>query len=184
MEDVIPIVRRLRSSSNRDDQLEHLDCLLRRICPRLQLYLRSRCYNLSDCDDILQKTLITISSSILSFKGQTNGEFWTWCFRIAHRRAVDHFRASSALQLVHLSVDEMRELAGYAPSANPPELYDIGIARALHALERLGDKCRRYLTLYFIHGLSYSDIATSVSKSDDAVRMTIKRCLEKARARF
>lgn len=186
MEDVPNLVRQWRAATDVDGQLRCLDNLLPRINSRLYLYLRGWCSEGPELDEVLQETLVNISTTISSFRGASEGEFWTWAFTIARRRAIDRRRDPWGSRALHLTPEEMNALIedDETTSAALSAGRSIDARRALEILAQLDAGCRGFLTLHFIHGLAYEEIGEIVRKSYDAVRMAITRCLEEARDQF
>jgi len=133
----------------------------------------------------MQDVLVTIAKEIEAFNGTTPLEFQAWCRTIARNRAADRYRRKSVLLSESMSPEEivrLVEAADQGAVSGPGVMADF--SRALQILEELGDPCRSALTLHYLQGLDYSEIAELLGELINTVRMRIQRCLERAQALF
>jgi RNA polymerase sigma-70 factor (ECF subfamily) len=128
-------------------------------------------------EDVAQESMIRLKNALPGFRGDS--ELRTWVHRVALNLAYDHLRR------------RRRERAGVAlrslgdtpdPRAHDPHAaLDGERARtALHAaLERLPDDQREVLTLRFLTGLTYAEIARVTGAAEGTVASRIYRALKR-----
>jgi DNA-directed RNA polymerase specialized sigma24 family protein len=90
MSDLIELVRAYRKAPNLADRLRLADEIIRIIGPQLGWFVFGRVPEAAK--DVTQEVLNSIAGSLETFKGNSNGEFWNWCYRIAQRRISDYPR--------------------------------------------------------------------------------------------
>src|SRR6185503_19146969 len=160
--------------------------LLRAVHPRLILALEVLCGR----DDALgadfaQEAMVKSIESIRSFRGTSYPEFRSWCITIARRIASDHYRRTSQKKLSILDPAEIQALREAAANeGSVAGALSADATRAAAVIEKLGNPCRQLLTLHYLHGLDYADIAAITGKKYDAVRVAILRCRHEARKLF
>ena len=91
MEQVIKLVKTYRVSSGLAERLRLAEELFRLIEPDLRFFVFSTIQPPA-AQDVSQEVLKSITTSLKKFEGQTDKEFWAWCYRIARNRLNDHFR--------------------------------------------------------------------------------------------
>lgn len=135
--------------------------------------------NSAEAEDVIQETLHAIITSLATFKGKSNGEFWAWCYRIARNKINNHRdKQTSNLRLLN-SEEHIWQLVEY--SMQPGELSGADRHDLSHAMKLLTEskpECHDYLWQHFVFGLPYSEIAAQQNLTYDNVRMRIGRCLD------
>ncbi len=66
--------------------------LLERYSSKIRNYIMMLVKDDAAADDIFQEVFLKISASILKSKYSDEGKFINWALRIAHNKAIDHFR--------------------------------------------------------------------------------------------
>ncbi len=90
----------------RKAQKPDFDTVVREHAEALKAYLQRMVRNETDADDLLQETLIKIARGLPGFEGRSTVK--SWCFRIAHRNALDHFRrADNARGIVEFDEEKL-----------------------------------------------------------------------------
>lgn len=136
-----------------------------------------------DAADVTQDTLIRAYSSISGFRGDCR--FSTWLYRIAVNLCRDHARSRSRRPTVSLTVtdDEGEEtiLDAADPSPTPEEqLLRRETRRAVRrGLDALPSDQREILLLRELGGLSYEEIASTLSLESGTVKSRIFRARKK-----
>ncbi len=121
-----------------------------------------------DAEDCFQETFI---AALRSYPGlKDDGNLRSWLLTIAHRKAIDHHRASSRRA---------------APTADPPEIAvepnhneDSGL---WHRVAALPPKQRSAVALRFAADMAYRDIGAAIDCSEDAARRNVHEGIEKLR---
>src|SRR5689334_17080899 len=141
----------------REQDPEVLSSLFADLAPRLSKFVRNL-YRAEehalDTDDIVMEVfsqLLRDPEKLADLAASEKLE--TWCQQLARNITVHHFRRAEKTFLRESVSDiEMSE------SADPAKLYETAeIVKAL--LERLSDSQRQLITMHYVEGLSYEEIA-------------------------
>src|SRR5256886_5364894 len=140
---------------------------------RIYSYLHMSVGNRHDAEDLTTQTFLKMLESLKRFRWQS-APFSAWLFRIAHNRAMDHFRATRRWQ----PEEEVPEPEGDSePSAEAAALQSIGRQSMLELIERLSVEQQQVLTLKFVFNLPNADVATILDKTEGAVKSLQHRAL-------
>ncbi len=125
-------------------------------------------------EDVASEVWLTVTRSLGAFEGDER-DFRAWVFTVARRRAIDWARRRKREPLC-APLDEF-DVAD--PSATSSSLVDADIAleAALTLLQQLTPDQREVVALRVIAGLTVSETAAIVDKSDGAVRVLSHRAL-------
>jgi RNA polymerase sigma factor (sigma-70 family) len=105
----------------------------------------------------------------------------TWLYRVAHNKAVDHYRRIARKQFIGL--DSVSEIL-FEDEEQAPEqmaLRHEEYTYVVTALKRLPEAQQKLLQLRFAHGLRCTEIATLLGKRESTVRTTLSRTLNHLR---
>jgi RNA polymerase sigma factor (sigma-70 family) len=130
----------------------------------------------------LQNTVRDIFRGVHKFEGDTNKQFWGWCYRIAKNKISDHFREKKADRLQAMPSEEFAQLLDESAQDVPMSAavrHDLEYALGL--LTNSKPECYDFLWQHYIFGLDYAEIANERAMTYDGVRMKIGRCLDEAR---
>ena len=180
MDDLIKMVKTYRLTEGLSERLRLAEEIFRITEPQLRLFVFGT-VSQPDAQDVLQEVLKAIATSMRSFAGSTEKEFWKWCYRIARHKRSDHFRASASDRLQPMPEDEVWQLVEASAKStpiNPADRHDLKYAMKLLIASK--PECYDYLWQHYVVGLDYAEIADEQEQSYDAVRMKIGRCLETA----
>lgn len=152
------------------------------ITKRLTLFILTK-VRPSDSEDVLQETLKAIVANLAKFRGQTNGQFLTWCYRIARNKIADHHRKRRrTTELDQFPMQEIERLLDAANFLEPPSPEIIlDLKDAMTSLAKKKPKCRELLWDHFMVGLDYAELGSQLDLKNDTVRMRIERCLDAAK---
>lgn len=150
---------------------EALDELLSRWQKRLWSHLHGQCRNEQVAWDLLQETCLSIASGIQKLKDPAS--FPQWAFRLAHRRYVDWVRKDIRAAEAKAEVAEQAQTAG-AGSKD-------GLARLRAAIEQLEPRDRAVITLTYVEGFSYDEIAASLELPVGTVKSRIHSAKQRIR---
>jgi len=92
--------------------------------------------------------------------------FRLWLYRIAHNAVIDHYRARKELVELEAAAEIPDPIAGPEEAATGRE----NIAELRRAIQFLSDDQQEVLVCRFITGLSHSETATVMARSEQAVR--------------
>lgn len=135
-------------------------------------YHYSRVGNQADAEDLTSQTFMAVLEALPRY--QHRGRFTAWIFQIARNKAMDHFRRNHR-------VSEMSESLADTVQAAALEAVDQHEWRDhLKALLRkLDDDERELLRLRFTAELSFVQIGQMLGRTEDAVRKSIRRILDR-----
>jgi RNA polymerase sigma-70 factor (ECF subfamily) len=111
---------------------------------------------------------------------QPRRPFAAWLFQIARNRVIDHWRRQQAHQDVPL--DERLPSADVSPEQMVEQ--QLTVERLVRALPYLTVDQRDVLILRYVVGMRIRSVATTMKKSEGAVRMLQQRALEALRNRL
>lgn len=108
-------------------------------------------------DDVFQETFL---AAMRAYPSMRDDNPRAWVMTIAHRKALDHFRARNRRAVPVGDVPEI-------PAPPEPELRDDGVWDRVHALP---PKQRAAVLLRFAGDLSHREVAIAMKTSEDAAR--------------
>ena len=135
--------------------------------------------NAQDAEDVTQEAFLKAYRSLASFRGES--KFSVWLYRIVSNLCLDLLRARKRRAAQSLTVEnedgEDEELPVPDDRFSPEHLLDRKLTREAvqHALEHLSDEARQILLLREIRGLSYEEIAATLSLDIGTVKSRIFR---------
>ena len=180
-EELMDSVRACRGVTELHERVRFAEEIVVRVGPMLEAFVSGRC-PAEAVEDIVQEVLTNIAKGASTFRGQTARQFWSWCYRIASRRVADHLRRRSNQPVLSLDVEGIRRAVEATAGEAPISEEDLAkVEMALELLARSKPPCVEYLTLHFIEGLDYRELARSFGTTPNAMRMQIQRCLTLAR---
>ncbi len=145
---------------------------------RVYRHVYYRVSNRVDAEDITQDVFIRAWKAIGKYK-RTGAPFMAWLTTIAHNLIVDYYRASRKL----VSLEE-EEASGQADRSSPEEVTEATLDQAYirEAVLKLKGEKQKVVLMRFIDGLTYSEIARALNKSEGAVRVLQYRALNDLRS--
>jgi RNA polymerase sigma factor (sigma-70 family) len=182
MDDLIKSVRTYRFASGLAERIRLAEDIFRRIEPDLRLFVKSSISN-DSAQDALQEVLKAVATSLKQFKGDTEKEFWAWCYRIARNKLSDHYRQQYAERVQPVAPEElwrMMEVSAQDAPMTAQTRHDLDYAIKL--LTAAKPDCYNLLWRHYVIGLDYAELAEERNQNYDAVRMQIGRCLDQAKA--
>jgi RNA polymerase sigma-70 factor, ECF subfamily len=158
-------------SANRDTRLvqravkcakagdrEGLHFLYVRFAPDVQRYVASFVHDHHEAEDITQNVFAKLMTAIRKYE-QREVPFAAWILRVARNAALDHMRARRAIPTEEVRISD----TGHAQTS-----FDRS-KDLRHALERLPEDQREVLVLRHIVGLSPTEIADTLGKTESSV---------------
>jgi RNA polymerase sigma-70 factor (ECF subfamily) len=144
---------------------------------RILIYLSRFALSEEDADDLVLEVFIAAMEKPVWITW-SDREQLAWLQRIAHNKAVDHFRRVTrhpSIPLDHVA-PLLYEDEGHAPEARALRNEDATQLRT--HLSDLSDLQQEIIRLRFGHGLRSKDIAQRLNKSDSVVRVSLSRALQ------
>ena len=130
--------------------MDEFEKLLREVSSGVERFVRYRLPSQTDADDVLQEVYL---SAYRNFSGLKNKDaFKPWIISIARNKCNDYFRAKAAQ--MEISIEELSQQELSAGRLG------ISVVRTVReTLDRLGDKDKQILYLYFWKELPQTEIA-------------------------
>ena len=145
--------------------------LYHRYLPGIYRYHLARTGHVQEAEDLTAQTFLTAFESIASFRGQ--GSFSSWLFGIASHKLADHYRRSR----IELPLEEAEHLHSPVPMPEEAAQQRLDLARVAQVLRLISPERAEAVVLCLFGGLSLSEAAQSVGKSEAAVKMLVHRGL-------
>ena len=180
-DELVQLAQACRSAAELHERLRFAEEIVVRVGPMLGAFVAAHCPEAA-VEDVVQEVLIGIGKSVPKFRGTTDRQFWSWCYRIASNKLAGHLRRKSNQPMPSLDDEEIRrafEATLVESPLSPGDRLDLEVV--MEQLRRSKPPCVGYLTLHFIEGLDYRGIAEIYKSTANAVRMHIARCLTLAR---
>jgi len=134
-----------------------------------------------DPESVTQDVFLALYARIDSVSGGEDG-LRALLFSIAHARLVDHFRAIARQPPTRPYEPEIDERT--TESAEDRVVRAAGDHDIWDLLAQLGEEYREVIALRVIAGLSLSETAEVMGRSDGAIKQLQRRALERLRARM
>lgn len=182
MDNLIKAVKTFRLSAGLAERLRLAEEILNFVEPCLRRFVFGKIDGAA-ADDALQEILRAIATSLKQFRGETDAEFWGWCYGIARNKLNDQFRRQAADRLVSMPPEDLGRLVDTSATLrplSPAEAHDFKLVMAILAKSQPG--CYQLLWKHYITGLDYSEIAKAAQTTYDAARMQVSRCLKTAQS--
>jgi RNA polymerase sigma-70 factor (ECF subfamily) len=152
--------------------------LYQRFLPGVYRYHLARTGQVQEAEDLTAQTFLTALEAIHGFRGQ--GSFAAWLFGIASHKLADHYRRRRP--------ELPLELAETVHSPNPlPEdaaVQRLEMRRVTRVLRLLTPERAEAVVLVLFGGLSMTEAAQTLGKSEAAVKMLVHRGLSELKERL
>ncbi len=148
--------------------------LFRRYAPRLVRFTRGY-VGPAQAEDCTQQVFLKVHLSRDNFRA--GAKVAPWLFAIAHNQALDHVRSAPRRREISDGDDHASQVAVPAPMRDPS--LNAAVRAALQALP--ADQ-RDVVTLHWLGGLSFPEVAGVVGASHEAVRARAHRAYSALRS--
>ena len=140
---------------------------------------RHACYRVGsteDAEDLTQQVFLRAWQAIGRYK-KTSSPFLTWLMRISHNLVIDFYRSKKDKTYLDF------EIASSDSHSNPERVVEMEFdqQQLRRAILRLSADQQQVILMSFIEGFSYSEIASTLGKSEGAIRVIQHRALKKMR---
>ena len=165
MDDAELLARARQGDTDAFEQLMHMH----------QRYVFNLAYRVlgdtAEAEDVTQETFVRAWRGLSGFRGQAR--FTTWLYRIVHNLCLNRL---PGLQRELLQTEPLEE-ALVNPAPSPPAMFEVREREAfLHTeLDRLPEKYRLVLTLYYLQDFSYDEIASALNVPMGTVKTHLHR---------
>ena len=159
-------------SGNADDFGRLYDLYMERV----YRHIYYRVGNTRDAEDLTQQVFLRAWNAIGRYK-KTATPFLAWLIRISHNLVIDFYRSKKDMAYLD------SELVSEDSDSNPERLAEEHFTQ--HQLRKvilqLPDEQQQVILMSFIEGFTYVEIASSLGKSEGAIRVIVHRALKKMR---
>ena len=181
MGNLIELIRSYRATTDPDEKIRLVGEVICLVGGEIYLFLLPRVSGAAD--DVRQQVFIAIARGMDGFRGDSEREFWGWCYQIARNTVSKHFRDGDPGRFVPLDPDEIARLLDASAQGYPYETDEKSkLDEALALLKKSKPKCFDLIWGHYIVGLGYKEIAAADGLNYDTVRMRVERCLDDVRA--
>ena len=144
--------------------------------PRVYSYIFGKVKNSDQADDIISVTFEKVFVKLDDYDS-TKGAFSTWIFRIAINEMNNLFRGQA-----RRNEAAWEDFFNPADSRNTPEqqmVSDEGDQHLLMAMEKLGEREKKIVSLKYFSGISNKEIAEMLDMTPSNVGVVLHRTLDK-----
>ena len=154
--------------SSEPDPTEEVQLLFVRHENSIRAFVRSLQPSLTDADDVMQETFLTVSRKAATFEPGTN--FVAWACGIARLKVLENFRQRKRANV--LSEAAVIALAEGAPSAQSMNERESALEKCL---EQLSPKARDLLWRRYSRRQSSTEMAEAAGMTSSAVRVALTK---------
>ena len=137
---------------------------------RLYRYFYSRAGNAADAEDLCGQTFLGLLEALPRYRHR--GQFTAWVFRIAHHKAMDHYRRRRSTTAIDETLIDPQ-----AGKLLENVIDDQALEKLRGLFHALDDDERELLRLRFVGELSFVEIGALLGRKEDAVRKSVQRIL-------
>lgn len=168
VEDVELIAR-----SQQGDSAAFGDLYVKYMTPVYQ-YVYYRVHLVEEAEDLTEMVFMKAWEAIDRFQ-QRNIPFLVWLYRIAHNQVIDHVRKKS---FDTVDVDTQIQLADKKLSPEDIAVVNSRLEEVMGALHLLEPDQQEVITLRFVNGLSYQEVAEVMGRPASTIRVLQHRALK------
>lgn len=171
-------------SRAREGDRRAFDRLVRTFRPRIYALALHLTGSPTDADDVTQEAFLKAYRRIGSFEGRS--AFFTWLYRIAVNRSLNHNRDGKKRRHVPLSdprITASLEADGAAGAGKRIELQEA-YAQLLAAFDQLSDTLRITVVLTTLQGLSHAETAVVLDTTEGTVAWRVHEARRKLREKL
>jgi RNA polymerase sigma factor (sigma-70 family) len=181
MESIIDLVHEHRRSSDAAGRIRAVEKIILAAAPSLTLFLMKR--SEFEIADLRQSIFLAIVRGMDGFRGNSDREFWAWCYQISRNILGKYHQTKHTRLTVFLDPEELNRLVdGSAEREAISSEERVVLDDALSLLKEAKPECFEMLWRRFILGFEITEIAADLGIAFDTARMKINRCLHFTRA--
>ncbi len=159
------------------NNLAAFDALYVLYAERVFRFLYSRVGLRTEAEDLTAQTFLSALEAFPRYRHR--GYFAAWLFSIARNKAGDHFRKGKP----HAELDEIAEMPGehdvFADVISGEER-----AALRSQISQMREDERELLQLRYMAELSFAEISSLLGRSEDAVKKSLYRAIERLQSRL
>jgi RNA polymerase sigma-70 factor (ECF subfamily) len=145
---------------------------------KIYSYIYHRVGNQFVAQDLTSQVFLRVLESIQVDRAWETS-FSGWLYRIAHNLVVDHYRRRG--RVTHVSWDDMAELQSKSEGPEKTAERQMAAERLRTAINRLTEEQAQVVTLRFLEGLSITEVAHNMGKTEGAIKALQYRAVSSLR---
>lgn len=159
----------------RNGQLDAFSALYDMSYDRVYGFIYHRTGDHEKTEDIVADTYMKALRRIRSFRGNHEGEFFSWIYRIAYTTLIDDTRSTRP-------TEELDDTLGYSRDLGHEIDTSTKLAEVMNFLQTLTERERTLLTMRVWDGLSYAEISEITGESVANAKKIVSRTMAKISA--
>ena len=140
--------------------------------PEIYRFVFFRTRSRQDAEDLTQKIFIKAYKALKKSKGKFRN-FRAWLYQISRNTVIDYYRTLK----IHISWET--KIIKSKVNVEEEVLHKEEIEEVFQLLEKLKEREKEILILYYIQGFQLKEIARIMKKSPLAIRLTKHRAIKK-----
>jgi len=143
---------------------------------RVYRHLYYRVGNVADAEDLTQQVFLKVWQAIDRYK-KTASPFLAWLMTISHNLVIDFYRTKK--DKTYLKA----EVTANDLDSSPERIAEAHFVQQQlrRAILQLRSDQQQVIMMRFVEGFSYAEVASSLGKSEGAIRVILHRALAKLR---
>lgn len=181
MSSLVEWLRLHLAATKLEERERYAEAIVKVITPSLKGFIAARCGS-KVVDDLAQESLIGITRGWDRFRGDTDKEFWGYCFAVTRHKIYDYWRKSKTRPLDNVDAKELWRVVEATAKDNPVLPDELGeLEKAIGVLEKASPECCELLLLRYVLRWTHEQVGLWIGKSSEAARKDTERCLKRAR---
>jgi RNA polymerase sigma-70 factor (ECF subfamily) len=151
--------------------------LYRQNVTRVYRYHMAHTGNVKDAEDLTSQTFMAALEGIRSYRG--SGSFAAWIMGIAVKKRYMHFRGNR----YEVPLEDALQYPSSSLPTDKAAMQRLRLASIAHALRQISSDRAEAIILVYFGGLSNTEAANVMKKSESSVKMLVSRGLQDLRER-
>lgn len=144
---------------------------------RVYRYHMAHTGNVKDAEDLTSQTFMAALEGIRSYRG--SGSFAAWIMGIAVKKRYMHFRGNR----YEVPLEDALQYPSSSLPTDKAAMQRLRLASIAHALRQISSDRAEAIILVYFGGLSNTEAANVMKKSESSVKMLVSRGLQDLRER-
>jgi RNA polymerase sigma-70 factor (ECF subfamily) len=172
----------VRARSDRDAMVRLYD----RYYPIVHRHCWRRLFDQAAAEDVTSEVFLKVVANIPRFAGTTDGDFRCWVFRIATNAINAHQRRRSRRDALLSRAFRLGwwNRPDEPDGSIPGEVMGLEWAKVEEALLALGPREQAAVSMRYMEGLSFAEIAAVTGEREGTLRVVVSRALQRLRQRL